>query len=431
MKFDSKLKNLTINLSAFFVSLPIIFQAFPYLGWIFFACSPILIFAAYLNLNGISFKELLSDPLFALVFLLVGIFLCAALFDDKSISFEIIKDLLRGFIFLSVSILIFRLKKINEPSISKKIVELLCFIILIIGFTASSLGLFKYLMIKLGFKLDVLSNSIGEYPWGTSLVLDYNFYALTLLVSGLIAIRFWSQSFNEKKSILYTCIACIILNAGILSGSRRFLIIGPLIITTYFLILFFKNRNIFKKSKWICFLAVFSVLSSLIHGGLYLKDSGCHNGKLGCSGIQNMTEIQQRTSRVLTSPQSTVDSRIDRWLYTFEIIEPPKLLFGSGFSYREKFSCKFNDCKIDDYPHSPILSALLYGGLIGVFSVLACFIYALVTSYQILTRHSSHADLALGLIATTLFVSVSGDSLLSMPVFFSMLLISRCVVWLK
>ena len=67
----------------------------------------------------------------------------------------------------------------------------------------------------------------------------------------------------------------------------------------------------------------------------------------------------------------------------------------------------------------------------GLFGALSCLIYALITACQILTRHSSHADLALGLIATTVFVSISGDTLLSMPVFFSMLLISRCVVWLR
>lgn len=168
------------------------------------------------------------------------------------------------------------------------------------------------------------------------------------------------------------------------------------------------------------------VFSSLIYGGLYLTDSGCHDLKLGCSKIHNVTEIQHRAENIFTETHSVTSARIERWLYTFEIIKPTEFLFGSGFSYRQEFGCRFRDCKSDDY--LPFLSAFLYGGEKGLFGVLSCLVYALIIACQILTRHSFHADLALGLIATTVFVSISGDSLLSMPVFFSMLLISRCVV---
>lgn len=168
----------------------------------------------------------------------------------------------------------------------------------------------------------------------------------------------------------------------------------------------------------------------MIFSSLYAANFICQNRLSACADV-GATRLEQRLSRLVAEPENATSPRIDRWVYAFQIIKPSQLLFGSGFSYRQEFGCKFNDCKIIDYPHAPILSALLYGGVIGFLSALTCLFYALVTSYQILTRQSSHADLALGLIATTVFVSVSGDSLLSMPVFFSMLLISRCVVWLK
>ena len=69
--------------------------------------------------------------------------------------------------------------------------------------------------------------------------------------------------------------------------------------------------------------------------------------------------------------------------------------------------------------------------MLGFLIVVGAFVYALQTARKILSSHSNYLDIALGLIATTIFVSISGDSLLSMPVFFSMLLISRCVVGFK
>lgn len=418
---------LIIGIVAFFLAIPLAVQVFPFIGWLFFACIPGIFFITYTLLSRDYLSNLLANPLVILFGLILIVYIYGIITSSEFILIEIVKNLIRGLSFFITSILLLQLLLNQTPELLKKIVDLFLKITIVVGCTGATFGLAKYWLMQFNYSIKILNDEFFTYPWGTSLQADYNFYALSLFISGLLAIGQWSNSYGMRKSFMWSFFAAVIFNAGFLTGSRRFLLLAPICLLILLLIVYKKNSKISKKIRWKQLFVGFSLATLLIHGGLHFTESDCSEPNLTCWGANKELELRVQTLVV----DSFMKSRIDRWLYTFEIIEPPKLLFGSGFSYREKFGCKFNDCKIDDYPHSPILSALLYGGLIGFFSVLACFIYALVTSYQILTRHSSHADLALGLIATTVFVSISGDSLLSMPVFFSMLLISRCVVWLK
>ena len=428
MKLDLKADYFSSYYIAGLLSLPLIIQTFPYIGWVFFASIVFLI--PFVILKKDSICKSFNETLIIIIFLVVSTFLFALITDAKSISIEVLKDLFRGIAFFLVAIILVLLNK-DRSEFLKKIIQISRTIILTAGFIGAILGLFKFFMIKFEHKISILNNSLGEYPLGTSLVTDYNFYALSLLITLLIAIRFWINSDDTKKALFYGCIFSVVINAGIFAGSRRFLASAAPVLLILLFTVFIKENESFKKLKWKELFSTLLITTVLIHGGLYLSDSECQRGKLGCSGLNGISQLEHRVESLIKPSIQTVSPRVERWFYAFEIIKPSQLLLGSGFSYRKEFGCKFNDCKIDDYPHAPILSALLYGGVIGFLSTLACFFYALVTAYQILTRHSSHADLALGLIATTIFVFISGDSLLSMPVFLSMLLISRCVVSFK
>ncbi len=363
--------------------------------------------------------------------LLVTIFLYGMLLDVESVSNEVFKDAVRGAAFLFVTVLLLKLRNISELGVLKEIVEHFRLIVLISGVIGASIGLLKYWMTKLGYQINFFKNSLGDYPWGTSLVTDYNFYGLSLLIAFLVSIQFWRQSVSTKYSLLYGCIAGITLNASILSGSRRiffFVVFLLLLLCLWFL---FKGFETFKKLKWKELFAALLITTSVIHGVLYASYVGCDRRAESRGTATASNQLYARLERLIDEPINMTSPRVDRWIYAFQIIKPSELLSGSGFSYRKVFGCKFDACKSEDHPHAPILSALLYGGVLGFLIVAGAFFYALQTARKILSDHSSYADIALGLIATTMFVSISGDSILSMPVFLSMFLISRCVVGLK
>ena len=62
-----------------------------------------------------------------------------------------------------------------------------------------------------------------------------------------------------------------------------------------------------------------------------------------------------------------LDSRIDKWIYAFDLFSDRNITSFYGFDYRQRFGCHFFNCAYEDYPHNPILSAALYGGILGGF----------------------------------------------------------------
>lgn len=222
MKLDFKVAILSLNFLSFFLALPLIIQTFPYLGWIFFACIPGLFLLVYLFKNKEYKLEIFTNNLSLLIIMLVTVFFYGMLLDVKSVSNEVVRDSVRGAAFLLATFFLLYLKCIDELAVVKKILESTRIIILISGVIGAVFGLFKYLTTNLGYRINLFNNSFGEYPWGTSLVMDYNFYGLSLLIALFISLQLWRQSVDAKNSLFYSCIASILFSAGILSGSRPY-----------------------------------------------------------------------------------------------------------------------------------------------------------------------------------------------------------------
>lgn len=73
-----------------------------------------------------------------------------------------------------------------------------------------------------------------------------------------------------------------------------------------------------------------------------------------------------------------IDSRYVRWKFAFQLLNKKytfkQKIFGDGYNYITYYGHAFYDNKDNiDYPHNPILSVLLYSGLIGVV-IYFCFI---------------------------------------------------------
>ena len=108
--------------------------------------------------------------------------------------------------------------------------------------------------------------------------------------------------------------------------------------------------------------------------------------------------------------------RTERWVYALNMFGNYSVLnqfVGNGFQYLKEYKQKFARKEASyDYPHSPVLSALLYSGLIGV----GVYIFFLVKVIQYYWKyHSELFGFAVFFIITVMFSFISGNSHFSIP----------------
>lgn len=111
--------------------------------------------------------------------------------------------------------------------------------------------------------------------------------------------------------------------------------------------------------------------------------------------------------------------RLDRWKFAAELYikdyNIKNKLFGKGFDYLKAYGQKFYpDENRLDYPHNPVLSAILYSGMAGGFF----YIYFLVCSLWYYYKYRKRLLLLfLIYIVVLFFVFISSDSHFDTPVF--------------
>jgi hypothetical protein len=112
------------------------------------------------------------------------------------------------------------------------------------------------------------------------------------------------------------------------------------------------------------------------------------------------------------------DDRKGRWkmaLDIFRYYDPFRKITGGGLAYLPAYGKVFHDNPGHyDYPHNPLLSTLLYSGVIGAALYLFYLTAALIMHLRHLPRRGMFFLLFL---LTGLFVSVSGNSHFSVPAF--------------
>ena len=80
----------------------------------------------------------------------------------------------------------------------------------------------------------------------------------------------------------------------------------------------------------------------------------------------------------------------------------------------------------DDYPHLPVFSGLLSSGVAGFISCAALLAYAFIVGVRLILSSKNQIEWGASLIFTVIFVSISGNTLFSMPVFFVVLIYGLC-----
>ncbi|MGM0532049.1 MAG: hypothetical protein ACQER7_11940 [Bacteroidota bacterium] len=110
--------------------------------------------------------------------------------------------------------------------------------------------------------------------------------------------------------------------------------------------------------------------------------------------------------------------RKERWKYAFQLFSGYSLtgkLFGNGFSYLSHFGKKFKGTSHTyEYPHNPLISAFLYSGMMGA----GIYVFFLVYTFILYVKNFSDLQYFFILfLITALYVTISGNSHFSVPVF--------------
>jgi lipopolysaccharide/colanic/teichoic acid biosynthesis glycosyltransferase len=109
---------------------------------------------------------------------------------------------------------------------------------------------------------------------------------------------------------------------------------------------------------------------------------------------------------------------VDKWDYAWQLFQQrsaAQKFLGDGFSYFQNFGQKYNGSLQEaDYPHNPILSGLLYSGILGAIFISFFILVALYYGGKYFRKYPLYA---LMLFTSMLFVLFSGNSLFSVPIF--------------
>lgn len=276
----------------------------------------------------------------------------------------------------------------------------------------ASIGLIKFLMQLTGLPLFV------DMPWGTSLNSDKNFFALYSFL-GLIGLV--PRLLNSKKfiEVLFanSIFLLLVLNILFSYSPRSVLLLVLLVIISIGLQLYYlfkrnKTNNILKIKK-LRFLTTFVFILVLFIAVLF-KTNTISTQKV-YPYYFSVDDNNQKEHKSLTFNDAI---QLKKWEYALSYFKSQPLsakLFGGGFDYLKDFGAKFfSDKNKIDYPHNPLLSALLYSGIIGL--VFAVFFLS-VAFYYTLIYIKEHPLYGSMLLVCSAFVFFSGNSLFSVPIF--------------
>lgn len=306
-------------------------------------------------------------------------------------------------------LLLSNLKKEDYPKLLHNFAKITVFI----SFIVSLISLYKFALLL--NRITIPFFYIGDsYRNGTSLVNDYNMFSLGMF-SGLVMTIYLLNKAKKTSHLIYYLIAfATIFSSIIFSGSRRGWVIA-VVILIFLLFRGFKylithrfETNVvrfFKISFAASFILVFVILISV----LFNVDID----------IQNSPQVRILQDRFSTLQLDQVDdifssSRTRRWDHAEQMFgeyNPLQMVIGNGFSYIPEFGAEFTISNPESYPHSPIHSALLYSGLLGVLGIIFLVLW---TFYKSLRHYSLfNIYLPLLLFINCVFIAISSNSIFS------------------
>ena len=344
---------------------------------------------------------------------ILGVLVIYAIFLSKDIYIIVLKDLFEYSVNIMFLITFFILSyTLKDKDGIKYLLDRIIRIIWISAFFVAVLGLIKY-----GIQLNDISIPI-QMPYGTSLNSDRNFFALYSML-GIIGLVPRLTKTDKSKLFINIFILSVLIANILFAYSFRSVFLLVLILMILLVIqIFSQNKRIINLSKNLrLFTSIYLLIFiSLIYGWK------TENNKI-VESVKNYTHNITTELDVDIAIKEAFNT--NKWNYALELYKNKSIvekLFGSGFDYLSKFGLRFNNDKnILDYPHNPMLSGLLYSGIVG--GVLILF-FMLVSLYYGGKYFIKYPLFSLMLFTSTLFVFFSGNSLFSVPIFLFLFSIS-------
>jgi O-antigen ligase len=289
----------------------------------------------------------------------------------------------------------------------------------------------KLFLLLQGNKLSIIYRSGKQYPWGTSLVVDYNIFGLCLITGLLSGYYILKRQIHFTYHVAVNLMALTIFFASVFSASRRtwfVLTVLILMIAGAFLKNLMKNIFLFlstfklKRSEFIKKLATGITLTAIIIGivALVPKD-------ISIKHTYQLTRIKNRFVNIINISEINLKrgSRYNRYDFAFQHINEYSilnLLIGNGSNYLKEFGQKFNGSGYD-YPHNPILSAILQSGLIGALLIVGYICYCLFLYIKNLKFEETRFYFLVTLVLS-FYYFISGNSVFSSKIyiFFTLLM---------
>ena len=252
--------------------------------------------------------------------------------------------------------------------------------------------------------------------------MDANFFALFSFLGIISFLPVLTKQLNLlKRTYIQMLILILIVNIFFTYSSRSLFLLG----ISFFILVFVQfpiNKS--KTHTRIEYLRIntrlltLTLIGVIFCGILLVKHKPNFNESIKSGYFKNQTINVNEFNVNMTNVLINDAFKVEKLKYAFETFNEQNVsqkLFGSGFTYLEKFGKKFkNDLNEFDYPHNPILSSLLYSGFLGSLFVL---VFLILSIYYGIIYIANYPLYSLMLFVSSVFILFSGNSIFSVPIF--------------
>lgn len=339
--------------------------------------------------------------------ILLLLHLVALIYSDTNFEYQVIKDVIIASLLLVIYFL-------ADDDVSDGF-----FVALIpLALVSALFGLVKAALLDRGYVIGFVLEGCSSYPAGSSLCVNYNNLGLLWLVASLGCLR------NRLWVVLPILIA-----AGALSSSRRFIV---LMVFLPFVWVLMCGKSALLKSALVAVLAAsviylgtdpdqferfqsekkpYKVIFDFREPSTDNKNISTNDKGLSADGAEISTWINRSTPSVMlgTMDDGTLGtaSRLSYWRLAFHNLG----WLPQGWSYHKLFSCSFSPCSDFHYPHMPVMSEWIIGGVL--FGLVAVAFYA--WPVWLVWRRRSILHISLFVFAMP-YSLMSGDTVFSLPI---------------
>ncbi|MEN5238969.1 MULTISPECIES: hypothetical protein [Pseudomonas] len=321
--------------------------------------------------------------------LLLMLHAVALVFSHTMFAGQVVKDL------LIASFLLFIYVLADEDTLSGFFSALIP-----LALVSALIGLVKAALLDRGYLLGFMLESCASYPAGSALCINYNNLGLFWLAAALGCIKmrlWWALPF--------------LIAAGALSSSRRFIVLMVFLPIIWVMV---QGRSAVVKSVIVAIfsaLLIYAVSDPVSFARFQHGDLPYTVLSIGDAVSLNGVSINRSTPGVMLSTMGDgtggTGSRIKFWSLGLSMVS----WLPQGWGYHQVFSCTFSPCDMFHYPHMPVISEWVIGGVVFALVALAFYIWP----FWLVLRQRQTVPIALFLIALP-YSLISGDTVFSLPI---------------